>query len=197
MPTTNHNSEPVYVTKDGQRIPYVPETITNAREAYAASLHVLFRHVADFHLCVVKVFSEKYGIPEDDIMSTIHESAEFKNLTPDPALNEIFAKPSDTKKRVVKKKIEIAEAKQEVQAQEQEQKQEQEPVPVAVQPKKKPATKPPKQTDTLKTPEPVTEPITEPIEPVAIPVLGVDKPPKNKSKPVGAGIQQKLVFKKK
>ncbi len=194
MPTINNNSEPVYVTKDGDRIPYIPETITNAREAYAASMHVLFRHVADFHLCVVKVFSEKYGIPEDDIMRTIHESTEFKQLVPDPALNEIFAKPSGAKKRVVKKKIEISPVEQQEEQQEQEQQQEQEPVPVpvTVAVQKKPAPKPPKQIDALK--EPVTESIPKHLEPVTLP----DEPqPKNKSKPVGAGIQQKLVFKKK
>jgi hypothetical protein len=89
---TNYSSEPVYITNDGERIPYTPKTITNAREAYAASMHVLFRHVAEFHVCIVKVFSEKYGIPEDDIMTTIHESTEFKKLSPEPALEEIFIK---------------------------------------------------------------------------------------------------------
>ena len=62
-------------------------TITTNREAYAASLHVLFKHVADFHICVVRVFSVKYGIPEDDILKTIQESDEFKNMYVDPVLD--------------------------------------------------------------------------------------------------------------
>ncbi len=82
--------EPVYITKDGTRIPYLPETITTARDAYAATLHVLFRHVSDFHLCVVSTISKRYNIPEDEIMETIHESEEFKKLTPDQALVTIF-----------------------------------------------------------------------------------------------------------
>ena len=87
MPT---QIEPVYVTKDGTKIPYLPEHIVTARDAYSATLHVLFRHVSDFHLSVVSAISKKYGIPEDEIMETIHESEEFKRLTPDPALVTIF-----------------------------------------------------------------------------------------------------------
>jgi hypothetical protein len=79
--------EPVYVLENGQRIPYVPIEIKDHREAYAATLHVLFKHVADFHICVVKTFSKKYGIPEDEIMQTIQESDEFKHMHVDPVLH--------------------------------------------------------------------------------------------------------------
>jgi hypothetical protein len=79
--------EPAYILKNGQSVPYVPATITTNREAYAASLHVLFKHVADFHICVVRVFSAKYGIPEDDILKTIQESDEFKDMHVDPVLD--------------------------------------------------------------------------------------------------------------
>ena len=79
--------EPAYILKNGQSVPYIPVTVTTSREAYAASLHVLFKHVADFHICVVRVFSAKYGIPEDDILKTIQESDEFKNMHVDPVLD--------------------------------------------------------------------------------------------------------------
>jgi hypothetical protein len=79
--------EPAYILKNGKPVPYIPVTITTSREAYAASLHVLFKHVADFHICVVRVFSAKYGIPEDDILKTIQESDEFKNMYVDPVLD--------------------------------------------------------------------------------------------------------------
>jgi len=84
------NNEPVYITRDGTRIPYLPETVVTARDAYSATLHVVFRHLADFHLCVVSTISKKYGIPEDEIMNTIHESEEFKKLTPDAAITQIY-----------------------------------------------------------------------------------------------------------
>ena len=83
-------SEPAYILDNGNRVPYIPKEITTHREAYAATLHVLFKHVADFHICIVKAFSKKYGIPEDDIMQTIQESDEFKNMAVDPVLH-----PSD------------------------------------------------------------------------------------------------------
>lgn len=79
--------EPAYIMKNGKNVPYIPIEVKTAREAYAASLHVLFKHVADFHICVVKTFSAKYGIPEDDILKTIQESEEFKNMHVDPVLD--------------------------------------------------------------------------------------------------------------
>lgn len=85
-----HTLEPAYILHNGQSVPYIPKEITDHRTAYAATLHVLFKHVADFHICIVKVFSKKYGIPEDDIMQTIQESDEFKNMAVDPVLD-----PSD------------------------------------------------------------------------------------------------------
>lgn len=75
-----------YVSPNGEKIPYVPVNIQTNRDAYEATLHVLFKHVADFHLCMIKVFSQKYGIPEDDIINTIRESQEFKNMQVNPAL---------------------------------------------------------------------------------------------------------------
>ena len=91
----SNSIEPVYITRDGTRIPYLPETIVNARDAYSATLHVLFRHLSDFHLCVVSTISKKYGISEDEIMKTIHESEEFKKLTPDSAVTEIYGKEKE------------------------------------------------------------------------------------------------------
>jgi hypothetical protein len=81
--------EPVYILDDGKKVPYVPIEIKTHRDAYAATLHVLFKHVADFHICIVKAFSKKYGIPEDDIMQTIQESEEFKNMHVDPVLDPL------------------------------------------------------------------------------------------------------------
>ena len=79
--------QPIYILENGEKVPYVPIDIKDHREAYAATLHVLFKHVADFHICVVQAFSKKYGIPEDDIMQTIQESDAFKNMQVDPVLH--------------------------------------------------------------------------------------------------------------
>jgi hypothetical protein len=79
--------EPAYILENGTPVPYLPVEVKTARDAYAASLHVLFKHVADFHLCIVRTFSTKYGIPEDEILQTIQESEEFKNMKVDPVLD--------------------------------------------------------------------------------------------------------------
>jgi len=79
--------EPAYILENGTPVPYLPVEVKTARDAYAASLHVLFKHVADFHLCIVRAFSTKYGIPEDEILQTIQESEEFKNMKVDPVLD--------------------------------------------------------------------------------------------------------------
>jgi len=79
--------EPVYILENGTPVPYLPVEVKTARDAYAASIHVLFKHVADFHLCIVRTFSTKYGIPEDEILQTIQESEEFKNMKVDPVLD--------------------------------------------------------------------------------------------------------------
>ena len=81
--------EPVYK----QTMPYVPIDVKTHRDAYAATLHVLFKHIADFHLCVVQTISKKYGIPEDEIIQTIQESPEFKNMEVDPALHPVHNDP--------------------------------------------------------------------------------------------------------
>ena len=76
-----------------QTMPYVPIDVKTHRDAYAATLHVLFKHIADFHLCVVQTISKKYGIPEDEIIQTIQESPEFKNMEVDPALHPVHNDP--------------------------------------------------------------------------------------------------------
>ena len=82
--------EPAYILENGTPVPYIPVEVKTARDAYAVSLHVLFKHVADFHICVVRTMSSKYGIPEDDILKTIQESEEFKNMLVDPVLDMDF-----------------------------------------------------------------------------------------------------------
>ena len=81
--------EPAYIVKNGETIPYIPIEVKNARDAYAATLHVLFKHVADFHICVVQTISAKYGICEDDILKTIQESHGFKTMHVDPVLDPL------------------------------------------------------------------------------------------------------------
>ena len=61
----------------------------DGRSAYALSLQMIFRHVADFHMTVVDIISEKYGIPVDDIMNTVTSDLRYKNMVVDKDLHRL------------------------------------------------------------------------------------------------------------
>ena len=63
--------------------------IQDGRSAYALSLQILFRHVADFHMTVVDVISEKYNIPVDDIMNAVTSDSRYKNMVVDKDLHRL------------------------------------------------------------------------------------------------------------
>lgn len=54
--------------------------IKNGRSAYAASLQMILKHVADFHITVVDIISEKYNIPVDEIMNTVTSDSRYTNM---------------------------------------------------------------------------------------------------------------------
>ena len=61
----------------------------DGRSAYALSLQMIFRHVADFHMTVVDVISEKYNIPVDDIMNAVTSDSRYKNMVVDKDLHRL------------------------------------------------------------------------------------------------------------
>ena len=63
--------------------------IQDGRGAYALSLQMIFRHVADFHMTVVDVISEKYNIPVDDIMNAVTSDSRYKNMVIDKDLHRL------------------------------------------------------------------------------------------------------------
>ena len=63
--------------------------IPDGRSAYALSLQMIFRHVADFHMTVVDVISEKYNIPVDDIMNAVTSDSRYKNMVVDKDLHRL------------------------------------------------------------------------------------------------------------
>ena len=63
--------------------------IPDGRSAYALSLQMIFRHVADFHMTVVDVISEKYNIPVDDIMNAVTFDSRYKNMVVDKDLHRL------------------------------------------------------------------------------------------------------------
>ena len=64
--------------------------IQDGRSAYALSLQMIFRHVADFHMTVVDVISEKYNIPVDDIMNAVTSDSRYKNMVVDKDLHRLI-----------------------------------------------------------------------------------------------------------
>jgi hypothetical protein len=80
-------NEPVIVTKDGKTETYVPKEIVGHREAYAASLHLLFKHIADFHVLMIEILAEKYDIPADDMIRVCHEDTRFQNMVVNPTIH--------------------------------------------------------------------------------------------------------------
>jgi hypothetical protein len=63
--------------------------IQDGRNAYALSLQMIFRHVADFHMTVVDIISEKYNIPVDEIMNTVTSDSRYKNMVVDKDLHRL------------------------------------------------------------------------------------------------------------
>ena len=57
--------------------------------AYTESLRMILRHVADFHITVVDIISEKYNIPVDEIMKTVTSDSKFTNMVVDPKIHNL------------------------------------------------------------------------------------------------------------
>jgi len=79
--------------------------IRDGRSAYAASLQMIFRHVADFHMTVIDVISEKYNIPVDEIMNAVTSDSRYKNMVVDKDLHR-FSTVVDAVNELEKKKDE-------------------------------------------------------------------------------------------
>jgi hypothetical protein len=67
----------------------VKSTSKDARDAYAESLKMILQHVADFHLTVVNIISEKYNIPADEIMNTVTSDSRYANMLVDPKIHRL------------------------------------------------------------------------------------------------------------
>ena len=90
--------------------------IQDGRSAYALSLQMIFRHVADFHMTVIDVISEKYNIPVDDIMNAVTSDSRYKNMVVDKDLHRLSSVDVDVDVDVgVKNESEQKKEEQEMQ----------------------------------------------------------------------------------
>lgn len=101
MQSPSYCLEPVYIEKGGQIKPYIPIEIKNGRDAYAASLHMLFNHFAQFHISVVDIISDKYHIPVEEIMNTIKSDDRYINMSVCPNIHELSKAPPSSSSSVV------------------------------------------------------------------------------------------------
>ena len=98
----------------------IPVEIKDGRSAYAASLQMILKHVADFHITVVDIISEKYNIPVDEIMNTVNSDSRYTNMLVNPDIHTLSVnsdqeqkqikdghQPKTSKSAAVQKKIKI------------------------------------------------------------------------------------------
>lgn len=94
-------NEPIFVAKDGTVEPYIPRSIITHRDAYSASLHLLFKHVADFHLLMVEVLAEKYNLDADEIIQVVQNDQRMKDIQIHPTLESLTYFGNDDLAKVV------------------------------------------------------------------------------------------------
>ncbi len=84
-----YTEEPVFLNTGGGEEPYVPRDITSGRAAYAASLHLLFKHVADFHILMVDIIAEKYKLDASEIIHACHDDKRFQEMVIAPTIHSL------------------------------------------------------------------------------------------------------------
>lgn len=85
---------------------YVPHDIKDADTARAASIHLLFSHVADFHKLIVKIIAEKYKIKEEEIYESIVQHPEYKDMIVNPVIYGLsYVHQEDIRKTEVKNEV--------------------------------------------------------------------------------------------
>lgn len=81
--------EPVFVDIDGEVRPYVPTRIVKAREAYAASLDIMYKHLADVHVSIVEIIADKYKLDAEEMFTTIKTDPRYTGLYDKPVVNTL------------------------------------------------------------------------------------------------------------
>ena len=96
-----YSDEPIYVDVNGNMESYVPKEIITNRDAYGASLHLLFKHVADFHLLMIEIISEKTGIDSNEIINVVKDDPRYKEMMVSPTINSLsILKKEDIEKHI-------------------------------------------------------------------------------------------------
>ncbi len=82
------SGSPIHTCKEHMH--YHARTLeTSADACYKASLEMIFAHVADIHMIILKVLSDKYGHSINEMLGTIMESSEWNNIYLHPVLKSM------------------------------------------------------------------------------------------------------------
>lgn len=118
-------NEPVIVSSlNGETTTYIPTNITTNREAYSASLDMIFKHVADLHIKIIEIIAKKYNLDSDEIINEVINNPMYINMqgevngmgyidnTDFPSHPEISSKNEESSqekevKKVIKRKIKV------------------------------------------------------------------------------------------
>jgi hypothetical protein len=82
-------NEPVFIDENGEAVPYIPKEIVTNRDAYAASLHMILKHTADFHVMILEIVADKQGINIDDLVKVIKEDSRYTDMSVNPQINTL------------------------------------------------------------------------------------------------------------
>ena len=77
-------------------IPVNVEIKAESRDAYVESLKMILQHVADFHMTVVDIISEKYKIPVDEMMNAVTSDSRYANMLVDPKIHRLTSSSSSS-----------------------------------------------------------------------------------------------------
>lgn len=94
-------ADPVLRQENGTCESYVPQSIVTHRDAYAASLHMVFKHTAQFFELMLDVVCDKYNLPVDDVVGAIMEDPRVKEMDVDPLVHSMgYFSKEDVEKHV-------------------------------------------------------------------------------------------------
>lgn len=106
------DGEPALISQNGTQTPYIPKEIVGHRDAYAASLHLVLKHTADFHILMIECISEKFNIPADEIIQSIHDDERFNMALVDPMIHTMGYFDSEILDMKLKKGVAAAAAEE-------------------------------------------------------------------------------------
>jgi len=66
---------------------------SSAATAYKASLELIFAHVADIHMLMLKIIADKYGHSVEEMLETVRENEEWNSIYLHPVLKSMIYFP--------------------------------------------------------------------------------------------------------